>query len=613
MAAFIESRVPSTSAGDLEIDADDPHRSGPTVVSKARADEATAQMVRNLFLQAREARRPLMARWRRLYATLNNSIGTQGLPDFAPNPRIPKIWPICASLVAWMTDQRPILQVAPVPEPFSPHADFYQMLATDMNTALRSTFMVHQLDAEVNRLLWDVATYGIGWTKTVWEPWLADGLGDAAFRRCDPFTIYPDPFARNPAAMEYIIEAKTVTIEALDRSFPGAKAALNHESVTEPIEEAPHQLEGQVQSSQSRANLAPLSPSTTSRYAGTSRNVADRQTIASTTDMPVVTMLEAWIRQHRIEEDPENPEARKVLETWRCVVVVGNLVLFDHEAGEVNAFNTHPYDRCVLFDNGEMYGPSLVWFLTSPQESINRIMAAIEHNMMLMGNPVLLEDPRSQSRQQQINNRPGQRIKARKEQVSWLNPPQMHPQISTQLISYYDSQIETISGLSAIVRGFSPSGRNSQGVLDSVQDAAFVRIRATLRELERTLRGCGSKMTATIAEFYTEPRFQSLIGDDGMIARAAFRARHFYTAPDELGERVPLRFTLVADAGSSLPTSQQARAGDAMTLYGLGAIDDLELLKAMNWPNHAIVAKRVMEAKAAAAFEAPTQRQATRS
>lgn len=601
----------------VDVDADDPHRSGPTVVSKPRDDAAVAAMVRNLFYQAREARRPLMSRWRKLYQTLNNGVGTTGLPDFAPNPRIPKIWPICASLVAWMTDQRPILQVAPVPEPFSPYADFYQLLATDMNTALKSTFMVHQLDAEINRTLWDVATYGIGWVKTVWEPWLADGLGDAAFRRCDPFTIYPDPFARNPAAMEYIIEAKTVTIDALDRSFPGAKAALNHESNVEPIEEAPHLLDGQVSSGASRVNLGALSPSTTARYAPTNRNQADRQTIAATADMPVVTMLEAWIRQHRIEEDDENPEARKVIETWRCVVVVGNLVLFDHEAGEINAFTGHPFDRCVLFDNGEMYGPSLVWFLSSPQESINRIMAAIEHNMMLTGNPVLLEDPRAASRQQQINNRPGQRIKASRDQVSWLNPPQMHPQISTQLISYYDSQIETISGLSAIVRGFSPSGRNSQGVLDSVQDAAFVRIRATLRELERTLRGAASKMAATIAEFYTEPRFQSLIGDDGMVARGAFRARHFYTNPDEAGQRIPLRFTLLADAGSSLPTSQQARAGDAMTLYGLGALDDIELLKAMNWPNYAIVAKRVADMKAAAAaagMEAgPTKRQATRA
>lgn len=625
MAAVMDrSRRPITAA-PIPIGNDDPAseppdsdeqqeaRNGPTVSATSRPDPELANMVRNLFYQAREYRRPLMSRWRRAYSVLNNQIGTNGLNEFAPNPRIPKVWPICASLVAWMTDQRPILQVAAAPEPFSAYGDFYQMLATDMNVALKSSFMVHKLDAELSRLLWDVATYGIGWVKTGWEPYLAEGLGDAAFRRVDPFTIYPDPFARNPESMNFIIEAKTVTLEDLDRAFPGAAGLLANDQQVEPVDEAPHALESQMSGASPRVNLGPLSPSTTTRYAGTNRNRPSQESMAR--DMPVVTVLEGWIRQHRVETDDDNPEARKVIDEWRCIVVVGNLVLFDHVAGEINAFSTHPYDRCVLFDTGEMYGPSLVYFLSSPQESINRVLAAIEHNVMLMGNPVLLESPRSQSRQQAISNRPGQRIKGGPLEVSWLAPPQMHPQMSVSLISYYESQIETVSGLSAIVRGFSPTGRNSQGVLDSVQDAAFVRIRATMRELERTLRGAAEKMASTIAEFYTEPRFQSLIGDDGMIAHAAFRARHFYTHPDESGQRIPLRFTLIADAGSSLPTSQQARAGDAMTLFGMGAIDQLELLKAMNWPNYAVVAKRVLDnavATAAAQAAGPGQRAATR-
>jgi hypothetical protein len=61
-----------------------------------------------------------------------------------------------------------------------------------------------------------------------------------------------------------------------------------------------------------------------------------------------------------------------------------------------------------------------------------------------------------------------------------------------------------------------------------------------------------------------------------------------------------LRFTVVADAGSQLPTSRQARAAEAERLFALGAIDALELLKAKQWPNHAVVAKRIMEQQAQA-------------
>ena len=596
---------------DLETPHSGPATTIPATPSRdPNKDVEIANMVRTLFTQARDYRRPLMPLWRKHYQTLNLRGGSSA-SDWAPQPKIAKVWPILSSLVAWMTDQRPILQVSPSPEPFSPYGEFYQQLANDMNTTIKSSFMENKLDAEVTRALWDMGTYGIGWVKTVWEPWLADGLGDAVFRRVDPFTLYPDPFARTPEAMNHVIEAKAVTVDDLDRAFPGAKAALGMESITEEVEEAPHQLDTTINTNAPRVNLGPLSPSTAARYAGTSRNGMTKQQLAR--EVPVVTMLEAWIREHTIEPT-DDPLVSHVLDRWRCIVVVGNLVLFDKYADECTAFNTHPYDRLVLFDTGEMYGPSLVHFLTSPQESINRTLAAIEHNVMLMGNPMLREDPRSASRGQTISNKPGQRVKARDGQLTWMQPPQMQPQIVVQLMSYYDGQIETISGLSAIIRGFSPSGRNSQGVLDSVQDAAFVRIRATLLELERTLRGASSKMCATIAEFYTEPRLMSIIGEDGQHLHRALRARHFYALPsDEKGTRVPLRFTLIADAGSTLPTSQQARAGDAMTLYGLGAIDTLELLKAMNWPNFPTVAKRVMEQQAEGSLQPPGQRQAARA
>jgi hypothetical protein len=178
--------------------------------------------------------------------------------------------------------------------------------------------------------------------------------------------------------------------------------------------------------------------------------------------------------------------------------------------------------------------------------------------------------------------------------------------MSVQLVQYYESKIETISGLSAMVRGFAPTGRNAQGVLDSVQDAAFVRVRASLRELERGLREVAARMAANVAEFYTEERLMSIIGPDGQRTHLALNARHFYVPhngpnADEPGDRIPLRFSLIADAGSQLPTSKQARAAEAKDLFNLGAIDIYELLKAVQWPNYALVAQRVMEQAAMSA------------
>lgn len=558
------------------------------------SEESIASLVRELFIRARESRRVLMQQWKRNYRALNNRDYVPGAAAWDEQPALSNIWPGIASAVAWMTDQRPTIEVTPTTEQFSPYWDFYQQLAKDMNVCISAAFMNYALDGEITKCLWDVYTYGIGYYKTTWEPWLAEGLGDSAFRRKDPFTIYPDPFGHDESDISYIIEAHTMTIQDADRTWPGAARKLSPQFLEEH-DEAPHRLDTQINKNQPRVALGALAPSTTPQY----HNSVDSPNKPH--DSPVVTVLEAYVRGYKTEET-DQPGVVRVRDDWRCIVVCGNAVLMDKPCIEVNAYGTHPYQREVLFDAGEWYGPCLVELLTPIQRIINWLLGAINRNIYLAGNPVLVEDPRAASRNKRYTNRPAQRLEGNPQSVAWMSPPQIHPQMSVDLIRFYKGEIESILGLTAMVQGFAPTGRNAQGVLDSVQDAAFVRVRASLRELERSLRGVASKMAANIAEFYTEPRLMSIIGPDGQHTAKALRARHFYAIDaDSPSDRIPLRFSLVADAGSQLPTSKQARAAEAKVLFKLGAIDVYETLRAMEWPNYALVAQRVMEQKAQAA------------
>lgn len=567
-----------------------------------------AQQVRALFDRARDARRTLLATWRRNYKNLTNRGWSEQSEAWMPHPKLPQIWPVSFSGISWMTDQRPTIEVQPAAQPFSPFADFYQTLSQDMNALLSRNMAEYGLDGEINKTLWDVWTYGIGYFKTEWNAWLADGLGDATFTRRDPFTIYPDPHARSMSDLTYIIEAQTMTITDLDRAFPGAAKLIDGRYGIEQIDESPHRLDDSISATTPRVRMGSIDGASTRWAYGVDQN-RDRTSIF---DEPVCTMLSCWRRYHTIEAGDD--DTARVTDSWWLSIVVNDVVLMSVDASEVTAHGSHPYDRLVLTDMGEWYGPAMVEFLTSAQRSINRTLQSIEWNVALMGNPILTESPRAQSRHRRISNRPGERIPARPEEVKWLDPPQMNPQIAVQLMQFYKGEIESTSGLTAMTRGFSPSGRNAQGVLDSVQDAAFVRVRSTLRELERALRGVAIKMAATIAEFYTEPRTLATIGPDGQDTVLALRSRHFYTRdsvnPDE---NMPLRFTVVADAGSQLPTSRQARAQEAERLYAMGAIDIFELLKAKQWPNYAVVARRVMEQQAAAGVlgQPPNARQAS--
>lgn len=553
-----------------------------------------AVYVRELFFHAREARRRIMSQWKTNYKALNNKEYRAGDNAWDEEPKVSSVWPVVASAVAWMTDQRPITEVSPVIEPYSPYWEYYYKLAKDMNTCLASVHSNYGLDGEITKILWDTYTYGIGYTKTQWEAHLADGIGDVTYRRVDPFTLYPDPHAHDMDECSYIIEARTMTVKDVDRAWPGAAQLIAQATPTDELPSAPHRGDTHLDPNQPRAALGALAPSTSPQSHTRSQN-PNRDP-----DEPVVTILEAYIRDHTTTEVADG--VAQVSDEWRCVVVCGDQILMDTPCSEMSAFPTHPYDRCVLFDTGEWYGPCIVELLTPIQRVINWLLGAIARNIYLMGNPVLVESMRNASRNKRFSNRPGARLEGDPESIKWLNPPQMHPQLSMQLVEYYESKIETISGLSAMVRGFSPTGRNAQGVLDSVQDAAFVRVRASLRELERTLRGVATKQAATIAEFYSEPRLMSLIGTDGQQTHLNLRARHFYSIDNEHPEkRVPLRFTLNADAGSQLPTSKQARAAEAKHLFTLGAIDVFELLKATEWPNYALVAQRVMQQQAMSA------------
>lgn len=575
----------ATSFDALQVVVNGPHNE-VSITDSMDGESAVASLVNELFVKAREARRSQMQTWKRNYRELNNRAYSPNKNAWDEEPAVNQIWPPVASSVSWMTDQRPITEVSPVMPPFSPYADWYQSLATDMNTALTSVFSVYKLKAEIAKVLWDVHSYGIGYYKNVWEGHLADGLGDAAFRRIDPFSLYPDPHAKNENEANFWIEARNMTIAEVERSWPGAIKKLQGQYVDSRLESAPHKLDDNVRDNQPRVAMGALTPGNSTLYGNTE--------MGKTRDMPVVSVLEAYVRGTVFDNVADG--VVRVADDWRCIVVCGNTVLMDESCDDVNAFGTQPYTRQVLMDTGEWYGPCLVEMLVPLQRTINWLLGALNRNIYLMGNPVLLEDPRSVSRNRRHTVRPGQRLEGTPQQISWLNPPQIHAQIVMPMISYYKGEIETITGLSAMVRGFAPTGRNAQSVLDSVQDAAFVRVRASLREMENALNTVTHRLAATIAEFYTEPRLMSLIGPDGQKTHQSLKARHFYAVnEDKPTERIPLRFTLIADTGSELLTSKMARANQSVELYKIGAIDEQEVLKAQQWPNWRVVSDRVIQ------------------
>jgi hypothetical protein len=148
---------------------------------------------------------------------------------------------------------------------------------------------------------------------------------------------------------------------------------------------------------------------------------------------------------------------------------------------------------------------------------------------------------------------------------------------------FYLQRMEAISGLTAVMKGNVPTGRNAQGVVDAVQEAGFVRIRDSLRHLEYALRGAFTKKASLVIENYNVPRLVSVAGGDKHDNFLSLRARHFML-PSMHGA-VPFQYQLKVDAGSQRHTSRQMREDRAVQLFLMQAIDRLTMLREIDFPN----------------------------
>lgn len=568
-----------------------------TAVSPANTKDITLiGQLMVLFNQALAKKRPRYEMWNRNYRMLHNRAWGAGRPDWMPSPAHSNVYAIGDAWVSWMTDRHPMIFAVPAADATTQLGQYWAQVSDDISQAIEVCWTNQSWDRETERMLWDEFLYGTGFLKTLWDPTLNDGLGDPSMRRVDPYCLFPDPQATSTIDMNYMFEVKTISLQELDRRFPGSYDRFEEYTETR-LEQRPDIFSGQ--GSPPRANPGAL-PGGTPRYGlpGQAREsvYADRG----------VTLYECWIREHEVTKDKDGTET--IHDYWRVICFAGNCILMDEKASELYGHGNHPYSRSVLQETGDFWGMSIAEHLVPLQNCVNRLLAALQMNAELCGNPVLKEDARAGVQRQQMVNRPGQRHTVNPGATfEWMNPPEMPAYIMT-LIQFYLSEMERISGLSAMNRGMTPQGRNSADVLDAIQEAGFVRIRSALRNLERCMREQGSLVASLITENYTTPRIIATVGESGQQTMNTLRGRHFYTTSDD-DKEVPVRFNILIDIGSSLPTSRQAKATEADRLFAMGAIDNIAVLDAHNWPGRHQITQRMLQMQAAGFETQPNKRQ----
>lgn len=581
--------------GDETSPTPNPPRKAPKVIvntgTPERSEVERVGQIINLFTQARAYRRPMVQRWRQAVTAHNNDFWKLSVrPDWMPSPQIPEIYAIVDSLVSWEMDQRPTYTISPQALPHTGFAQMFLDMSQNLEAVLQASYVVNSEEVEWAKINRDKYVYGTGIAKTTWDMTLAGGMGDARTLRLDPFHFYPDPQATSLDDANYFIEARRMSIQELDRRWPGTAKLFPSGGTDHEIDPPPTQLNAATSSNPVRANPAAIAPATSPRW-GQSTNPAIRAV-----DIPGVTVLECWVREHDVHTATDintREPATRVFDEWRVIIVAGNRIIMDEPAENLWSSGCHPYSRIVQRDEGEFWGQSMVLRLASAQRSLNRLLASVQQNIELTGNPIF-KDGGGMGRQN-ITNRPGQTVRlgtnpVQQQYSDWMKPPPLHPAMF-QMIQYIISRMEIISGLSAIMKGSSPGGRNAEGVIDSLQEAGFVRVRSSLTFLESGMRDAGAKKADLIIENYTTPRLISIAGPGGERTSLALKSRHFQI-PSSTGA-VPLRYQLLVDVGSQRHTSRQMREDRAVQMFTLGLIDRDAALTDLNYPNATAVAARM--------------------
>lgn len=568
------------------------------------ATEAERQKVRRvveLFQEAREARAPMFDQWKRNYrALLNRNMPKPRRPDWLPAPEFPEILPIALTMAGWVTDQRPEISITGNSVPHQAFANFVDAMALDLKFTVDASYKANMEERQINLAAMDAITYGTAIFKTTWDPFAAGGLGDGTFTRVSPFCFYPDPAATNPDDANYLIEARRMTLLELDRRYPGTYDLFAEGEGGDITIDEPPDRPSFYKATNRGPTPGAISPSTTpntSRRSGSHRMNADMER--------TVTVLECWVREHdtvKVRDPRTGEETDASTDEWRLLVVANSRLIFEAHAHDLWDHGKHPYDRWAFVDLGDSFwGLSLVEMLEEPQRAYNRLLASFMHNAELVGNPILKRG-RGKSRQP-VTNRPGQVIETDPRDPSepgWLDPPPLQMAM-VQVLDFLLKRMEALSGLTAVVKGSTPSGRNAQGVVDSVQEAAFVRIRQNLRNLEWALRGVFAKKASLICSNYTTPRMVSIAGPTAQRTSITLKGGHFLL-PTKDG-RVPFSYQLAVDAGSQQHTSRAMREDRIIQAFTLGLVDAPAALEVLQIPNWQQIADRI-EAKEQAAMMA---------
>jgi hypothetical protein len=563
----------------------------------------------SMFQHAVQVRRKKTDQWRKNYMLTMNRWGRS-----ADDPRDSEVFPIMRARVGWMTDQEINFSLSPATDPFSPFAQMEEILCEHLETVLRANFTVRNWIQQIVMSIWDAGLYGAGIMKAVWDSGLDAGIGNVDVQRVDPWTFYPDPNATSFMDCEHFFVTHRWSRDEIERRFPNVSEAILDAAAQSPdASDQPDRKPGTENWPKYTNDGIPTNLGQGPVAVGSPGQGTFRQRY----NPKGVNVIECWIRENvREQRHPTDPFVDSpedvISDEWRVIFFTGPVILMNETAKDLWDQDIHPYVRYVDDEMGEFWSTPIVSHLAPCQLALNGILSSVQANINLISNPVFMDVEGSGINRTPMVNKPGQRLTLKQtaatqaNKPAWLVPPNL-PSMVMEQAQFWIARMENISGLQGTSKGQQAQGRQAVATVQATQEAGFVSIRSSLRNLEGALGQLGQILTSLIMVNYDVSRTVAIVGEEGASTSLKLAAMHFYR-PTKDG-LAPLRFQLLVSAGSDKPTSRGARIAEIDHLKELGAVDNQTVLQVHQIPHGAQIQQR-MEQEAAAAMQAQAHAQA---
>lgn len=609
------------------------HESPPLSQSEGRSatyqpteeERAILKLVNKVFTKNKSYRRRYDHDWLEYYKFYRGKQWKEQRPAYRHAEVFNFVMQTIRSQVPIITDARQKFE-------FLPTNPLDREFADILNQVAEADWQKNNWSSVLSECLYDAHFYGTGIAEVGHCQDLKNQISGVEFNSRDVFYSFPDPNATdiNVKANSFVY-AEPVDVEVLKREYPDKAMYIKPDLVD--------LMHGD------KTELGPMRFKSPTDLKVTGEADSQNDVLQKNQSLKIT----CYLHSDEYVEEKENPQdpmsgyiQKKKYPNGRKICITGNIVLSDGPL---------PYDDgkfpFAIIKNAELprefWGLSEVEPLKGPQMIFNKVMSYALDVLTLMGNPVWVVDTSAEIDTDNIYNRPGLVIeKAPGSEVTRVEGVELQPYV-LQIADKVREYIDSISGANDVTRGVRPEGITAASAIAQLQDAAQTRIREKSRFLDAFLQNVGQMWVSRTLQFTPAPRIvrvtdnqnatqyfkfhveqmkdaqgNDLVGDDGSPKRQA-RLRYFVQnqdqnsqsfgkiseSPNEEVYEIRANFDVRVSTGSSLGFEKDRKFNQAQVLFDRGALDELELLKAADWPDAESVYAKVMDRKSQMAQQNP--------